>query len=175
MPRYRHNPHFYKGRKVAIRGKGGILTDVSQLEQMVRDDYNSIWKEHIEDLEGLAEDIQNNAEILVPLDKGALQESIEVRVSKSRRYPGLIAHASATNAGYDYALIQEENEDYNHDKTVTYKDDSGKTVESLEDSGRMAHYLGGSFALFLSYYYEDITGEELVLPAELEHAKEYIE
>lgn len=166
MPKFRHNPRFYRGRKVLIRGKGGILTDVSQLEQMVRDDYDRIWKEHIEDLEDLAEDIQNNAEILVPLDKGALQESIEVRVSRSRRYPGLIAHASATNAGYDYALIQEETEPY-----------EGAAGELLyqHDDGRSAHYLGGSFALFLSDYYRDITHKELVLPAELEHAKEYIE
>lgn len=157
---YRHHTKPYRGRKVVIRGKGGIETDVSTLEKMVREDYNRIWKEHIEDLENLAEEIKDSAVELVPLDTGALQDSIDVRVSKSRRYPGLIAHASATNAGYDYALIQEETEPFD-----------GKYEH---EEPRSAHYLGGSFALMLSYYYEDLTGEELVLSPELEHAKDYI-
>lgn len=162
MAKFRHYTRHYKGRRVLIRGKGGVETDVSNLEKMVREDYKDIWKEHIEDLEDLASDIQNNAEMLVPLDTGALMNSIEVRVSRSRRYPGLIAHARATNAGYDYALIQEETEPF----------DGGKYVH---DDERLAHYLGGSFASFLAQYYEDITGEELVMSSELEHAKDYIE
>ena len=162
MPKFKHYTRHYKGRKVLIRGKGGIETDVSNLEKMVREDYEDIWSEHIEDLEDLASDIQNNAEMLVPLDTGALRDSIEVRVSRSRRYPGLIAHASATNAGYDYALIQEETEPFN-----------GGQYEHEDD--RLAHYLGGSFASFLAQYYEDITGEELEMSSELEHAKDYIE
>lgn len=162
MAKFRHYTRHYKGRRVLIRGKGGVETDVSNLEKMVREDYKDIWKEHIEDLEDLASDIQNNAEMLVPLDTGALMNSIEVRVSRSRRYPGLIAHARATNAGYDYALIQEETEPF----------DGGKYAH---DDERLAHYLGGSFASFLAQYYEDITGEELVMSSELEHAKDYIE
>lgn len=162
MAKFRHYTRHYKGRRVLIRGKGGVETDVSNLEKMVREDYKNIWKEHIEDLEDLASDIQNNAEMLVPLDTGALMNSIEVRVSRSRRYPGLIAHARATNAGYDYALIQEETEPF----------DGGKYAH---DDERLAHYLGGSFASFLAQYYEDITGEELVMSRELEHAKDYIE
>lgn len=161
MAKFRHYTRHYKGRRVLIRGKGGIETDVSNLEKMIKEDYANIWSEHIEDLEDLADDIQNNAEMLVPLDTGALMNSIEVRVSRSRRYPGLIAHASATNAGYDYALIQEETEPFD-DKYV-------------HDDDRLAHYLGGSFASFLAQYYEDITGEELVMSSELEHAKDYIE
>lgn len=161
MAKFRHYTRHYKGRRVLIRGKGGIETDVSNLEKMIKEDYANIWSEHIEDLEDLADDIQNNAEMLVPLDTGALMNSIEVRVSRSRRYPGLIAHASATNAGYDYALIQEETEPFD-----------GKYVH---DDDRLAHYLGGSFASFLAQYYEDITGEELVMSSELEHAKDYIE
>ena len=100
--------------------------------------------------------------MLVQLDTGALMHSIEVRVSRSHRYPGIIAHASATNAGYDYALIQEETEPYGNDQ---YE----------HGDGRLAHYLGGSFASFLAQYYEDITGEELEMSSELEHAKDYIE
>lgn len=167
MARFRHHAKYYRSRKVLIRGKGGVETDVATLEKMVRDDFKSIWLEHLEDLEDLASDIQNNAEMLVPLDTGALQSSIEVSVSKSRRFPGIIAHASATNAGYDYALIQEETEPY-----------EGPAGEMLyeHDDGRLAHYLGGSFAMFLSQYYEDVTnGEVLDMPPELEYAKEYIE
>lgn len=160
--KFRHYTRHYKGRRVLIRGKGGVETDVSNLEKMVREDYKNIWKEHIEDLEDLASDIQNNAEMLVPLDTGALMNSIMVRVSRSRGYPGIIAHARATNVGYDYAIIQEETEPF----------DGGKYVH---DDERLAHYLGGSFALFLAQYYEDITGEELVMSSELEHAKDYIE
>ena len=133
MAKFRHHTRSYKGRKVIIRGKGGIDTDVAALEKMVKEDYADIWSEHLEDLEDLASDIQNNAEMLVPLDTGALMHSIEVRVSRSHRYPGIIAHASATNAGYDYALIQEETEPF----------DSGKYAHG---DGRLAHYLGGSFA-----------------------------
>ena len=162
MAKFRHYSRHYRGRKVIIRGKGGLETDVSELEKMVREDYENIWREHQEDLEDLADDIQNNAELLVPLDTGALMNSIEVRVSRSRRYPGLIAHASTTNAGYDYALIQEETEPF----------DGGKYEH---DDGRLAHYLGGSFASFLAQYYEDVTGEELVMSDELQHAKDYIE
>ena len=161
MAKYRHRTRYYKGRRVLIRGKGGIETDVSNLEKMIREDYKDIWSEHLEDLEDLAGDIQNNAEMLVPLDTGALMNSIEVRVSRSRRYPGLIAHASATNAGYDYALIQEETEPFD-----------GKYEHEDE---RLAHYLGGSFASFLAQYYEDVTGEELDMSDELQHAKDYIE
>lgn len=162
MAKFRHHARFYKGRKVIIRGKGGIDTDVATLEKMVKEDYEAIWSEHLEDLEDLASDIQNNAEMLVPLDTGALMNSIEVRVSRSRRYPGIIAHASATNAGYDYALIQEETEPF----------DGGKYEH---DDDRLAHYLGGSFASFLAQYYEDVTGEPLIMSAELEHAKDYVE
>ena len=147
----------YRQRRVIIRSRS-LGTDVAKIEELLAADYQDIWKNHLEDLEDLAEDIENNAKMLVPLDTGALRDSIAVRVSKSPKYPGIIAHASAIMDGFDYALIQEENEDYRH----------------LGDDDRMAHYLGGSFALFLSDYYKSITGEELVLPAELEHAKDYI-
>ena len=156
----RKSKHFssqYRQRRVIIRSRS-LGTDVAKIEELLAADYQDIWKNHLEDLEDLAEDIENNAKILVPLDTGALRDSIRVRVSKSPKYPGIIAHASAIMDGFDYALIQEENEDYRH----------------LADDERTAHYLGGSFALFLSDYYKSVTGEELVLPEELEHAKDYI-
>ena len=149
----------YRQRRVIIRSRS-LGTDVAKIEELLAADYQDIWKNHLADLEDLAEDIENNAKMLVPLDTGALRDSIMVRVSKSSKYPGIIAHASAIMDGFDYALIQEENEDYRH--------------LTADDSERMAHYLGGSFALFLSDYYKDITGEELALPEELEHAKDYI-
>lgn len=165
MAKRRHKSRSYAGRRVLIRGKGGVDTDVATLEKMIKDDYNEIWKDHIEDLEDLADDIENNAKLLVPLDTGALQASIEVKVSKSRRYPGIIAHASATNGSYDYALIQEETEPF---------EGSGGFINYEHSDGKLAHYLGGSFAMYLSDYYEDITGEELQMSPELEHAKDYI-
>lgn len=157
MSRWGRSASFYRGRKVNIRGKGGTSTDVAQLEKLVREDLKEIMKEHYDMLEQTAEDIQGDAEMLVPKDTGELAASIEVRVSKSPRYPGIIAHASAKDKGFDYAVVQEENEEFSHE------DDES------------AHYLGGPFALHVSEFYEDATeGEELQLPANLEHAKDYI-
>ena len=107
MAKFRHYTRHYKGRRVLIRGKGGVETDVSNLEKMVREDYKNIWKEHIEDLEDLASDIQNNAEMLVPLDTGALMNSIEVRVY-SRRYQELLRWQQS---GYDYSFKKKQNLD----------------------------------------------------------------
>lgn len=65
----------------------------------------------------------------VPVATGELQDSIQVDVSRSPRYPGIIATAEAHNVrtGYDYALIQEVNEEYKH------------------DPGQQAHYLEQPF------------------------------
>lgn len=165
----------YNHRRCTIRSRH-LDTDVAQLEEMIKADYQDIWKGHIEDLQDLAEDIESNAKLLVPLDTGALRDSIMVRVSRSNRWPGIIAHASATMYGYDYALIQEENEEYSHDKETTLVSESGRKYKVIgNDEGRTAHYLGGSFALFLKDYWEGLTGEELVLPENLEHALNYID
>lgn len=161
MARFRHYTRYYKGRRVVIRGKGGLDTDVAALEKMVRADYEAIYRSNIAALEECAEQIQADATYLVPHDTGALEDSIDVHVSGSRRYPGIIAHASATNAGYDYALIQEETEPYDGLYTHEYE--------------RFAHYLGGAFALNISELFEELAGEELELTPELQHAKDYVE
>lgn len=66
--------------------------------------------------------IERRAKEIVPVDSGKLRDSINVRVSRSPRYPGLIATASAVNikTGYNYALIQHENPDYHHDAPGQY-------------------------------------------------------
>ena len=157
MARWGRSASFYRGRKVNIRGKGGLSTDVAQLEKMVREDFEQIMKSHIVMLQQTASDIHGDAEMLVQKDTGELSSSIEVRVSKSYRYPGIIAHASSKDKGFDYAVVQEE------DETFSHNDDES------------AHYLGGPFALHISEFYEDATGgKELQLPVNLEHAKEYI-
>ena len=171
MARYYHKSRSYKGRRVVIRGKDGIGTDISQLEAMVRQDYDEIMKEHIEDLQEVAEQIQADATYLVPLATGALEASIDVHVSKGYRYPGIIAHASALHEGFDYALIQEENEEFEH----TESSFNEKGQEVIDDSVRSAHYLGGPFALNISELYRELTGKELALPANLLHAKDYVE
>lgn len=157
-------------RRVIIRSRQ-LNTDVAQLEELVKSQYKAILKEHREDLEACADWIEETAYELVPLDTGKLQNSISVRVSRSNRYPGLIAHASAKEAGFDYALIQEENEDYEHTETKVLTK-RGRPVKV--DSGRIAHYLGGPFAASIKDLFEDL-GIELELPEELEHALEYYE
>ena len=120
-------------------------TAVAQLEEMVKADYKEIWKDHIEDLEAIAEWIVDDARALVPVDTGKLKASIKARVSKSPRYPGLIVSASAKKRGFDYALIQEENEEFSH-------------VEG------QAHYLSEPFFNLLDEFYFEITGKHLEVP-----------
>lgn len=67
-----------------------------------------------EELEKTAEKIYDEAVAQVPYKTGKLENSIYVRVSKSKSKPGLVAGASAREHGYNYAAIQHENEDYIH-------------------------------------------------------------
>ena len=67
-----------------------------------------------EELEKTAEKIYDEAVAQVPYKTGKLENSIYVRVSKSKSKPGLVAGASAKEHGYNYAGIQHENEDYIH-------------------------------------------------------------
>lgn len=67
-----------------------------------------------EELEKTAEKIYDEAVAQVPYKTGKLENSIYVRVSKSKSKPGLNAGASAREHGYNYAGIQHENEDYIH-------------------------------------------------------------
>ena len=132
-------------RKVVIR-RESLNTAVSQLEAQVRADYKKIWKQHLEDLIVAADWIKDDAEFLAPLDTGALSESVSVRVSKSPRYPGIIASASAKSPeGFDYALIQEENEDFSH-----------------EDG--QAHYLSEPMYNVLDKFFFEWTGKHLKIP-----------
>ena len=143
----------------------------------IKDDLRQQLKDHhkrtSQELEDAADYIYSKAISLVPVDTGELQDSIQVDISLSPRYPGIIAIATAKNiyTGYDYALIQEENEDYAHGEK---KVDETTGLE-YEEEDRMAHYLGGPFAREISYWYEELTGEPLELPDELQHAIDYIE
>lgn len=145
-------------RRVIIRSRA-LGTNVAACEELLKAQFQEIWKEHIEDLESIADEVHDEAIELVPLDTGRLRDSINVRVSKSRRYPGVIAHATAKNHGFDYALIQEESEEDRY----------------AHDDGRMAYYMSGPFAREIAYWYEDVTGKDLELPEELQHAIDYIE
>ena len=86
----------------------------------IKDDLRQMLREHrtlaLKELESTASDIYTGAQAKVPVATGALQSSIQVDVSRNPRYPGIIATAEAHNpkTGYDYALIQEVNEDYVH-------------------------------------------------------------
>ena len=78
------------------------------------------------------------------MDTGKLRESIHVWVSGSNRWQYLIAQATAKNihrTGFDYALIQEENESYEH------------TVGQ-------AHYLAQPFIEEVQSYFESIGGND---------------
>ena len=133
-------------RKVVIR-RQNLNTAIFQLEAQVRAEYKSIWKEHVEDLQAAAEWIEDDAKAITPVDKGKLQDSVSVRVSKSARYPGIIASASAkSKRGFDYALIQEENENFSH-------------VEPGQ-----AHYLSQPFYNILDDFYYEWTGKHLQAP-----------
>lgn len=131
-------------RRVIIRSRQ-LNTAVAQLEEMVKADYKEIWKNHIDDLQAIAEWIVDDAKALVPVDTGKLHDSIWARVSKSTRYPGLIVQASAKKKGFDYALIQEENELFSH------------------DIGQ-AHYLSEPFYNLLNDFYSEITNMQLQKP-----------
>lgn len=74
-------------------------------------------------LEPLASEITTAAKEITPVETGTLRDSVNVRVSRSPRYPGLIATASALNprTGYNYAKIQHENPDYHHEAPTQYK------------------------------------------------------
>lgn len=130
-------------RRVLIRDRT-YNSDVAKLERLVQENWKTFFKEFAEDLEECAEWIEQSAKELVPLDTGKLRDSISVRVSGSRRYPGIIAHASAKDHGFDYALIQEENEDFDHDTEAT---------------GRQAHYLSQPFYQSIRDLIEDYGGE----------------
>lgn len=110
----------------------------------IKDDLRQQLKDHhkrtSQELEDAADYIYSKAISLVPVDTGELQDSIQVDISLSPRYPGIIAIATAKNiyTGYDYALIQEVNEDYNHPR------------------GGQAHYLEQPFREAVEKFYKEM-------------------
>lgn len=132
-------------RRVIIRSRQ-LNTAIARLEEMVARDYKAIWKEHVDDLEEIAEGIVYDAKAIAPVLTGKLRDSISARVSRSNRYPGLIVSATAKAKyvrSFDYALIQEENEEFSH-----------------EPPGQ-AHFLSEPFFAWLDDYYYSYTGEGL--------------
>lgn len=107
----------------------GLKEVKDDLRQMLRDHHTLALKE----LEKAADKVYIGAFEKVPVGPtGNLQDSIQVDVSRSPRYPGLIITASARNpkTGYDYAFIQEVNESYRHAE--------GKQAHYLEEPFREA-------------------------------------
>lgn len=110
----------------------------------IKEDLRQALKDHhkrlSEELEQAADYIYSGAFERVPVRTGELQDSIQVDVSYSPRYPGIIATATAKNVktGYDYALIQEVNEAYRH------------------DNGGQAHYLEEPFREAVEKFYEEM-------------------
>lgn len=119
----------------------------------IKEDLRQMLKEHrtlaLAELEDTATQIYVEAFAKVPvsvetyatrlagIEPGQLQDSIQVDVSRSPRYPGIIATAEAHNVrtGYDYAFIQEVNEEYNH------------------PNGGQAHYLEEPFDKAVAEFY----------------------
>lgn len=120
----------------------------------IKDDLRQMLKEHrtlaLSQLEIAADQIYVESYALVPVSEetyasrragitpGQLQDSIRVDVSRSPRYPGIVATAEAHNVktGYDYALIQEVNDEYQH------------------RDGRQAHYLEEPFRKAVADFYK---------------------
>lgn len=110
----------------------------------IKEDLRQALKEHHtrtnDALEEAADYIYSESIARVPVLTGELQDSIQVDVSMSPRYPGIIATATAKNpkTGYDYALIQEVNEEYEH------------------PNGGQAHYLEEPFREAVEQFYEEM-------------------
>lgn len=120
--------------RLKINQAQGLREIKEDLRQTIKDHHKRVTDE----LESVADEIYNGAFERVPVATGELQDSIQVDVSYSPRYPGIIAVASALNVktGYDYAFIQEVNESYRH----------------LD--GRKAHYLEVPFREAVEKFYE---------------------
>ena len=93
--------------RLIIRKAPGLKDISEELRSFLKENRNLQLKE----MEWIANNIYLDAIDLVPLDTGRLQDSINVDISKSPRYPGIIAYASARNPkdNFDYAFEQETN------------------------------------------------------------------
>lgn len=119
----------------------------------IKNDLRQMLKEHhtlaLQEMETVADEIYTEAYARVPVSMetyatrkagikpGQLRDSIQVDVSRSTRYPGIIATAEAHNirTGYDYSFIQEVNEGYQH------------------PNGGQAHYLEEPFREAVDKFY----------------------
>lgn len=112
--------------------------------KQIKEDLRATLKEHHlrkhAALEDAADYIYIKSTEIVPLETGELQDSIQVDVSYSPRYPGIIVTATALNpkTGYDYAYIQEVEETYHH------------------APGRQAHYLEEPFREAVQRFYKEM-------------------
>lgn len=122
--------------RLKINQATGLKEIKEDLRQQLRDHH----KRTTQELEDAADYIYSTSTALVPVDTGELQDSIQVDISMSPRYPGIIATASARNiyTGYDYAFIQEVNEDYKH------------------PNGGQAHYLEQPFREAVEKFYKEM-------------------
>ena len=122
--------------RLRINEATGLREIKEDLRQMLRDHHTLETKA----LTKAANYIQGMSESLVPVKSGALRNSIEVTVSYSPRYPGIVATATAQNpkTGYDYAWIQEVEEYYKH------------------PNGGQAHYLEQPFREAVAYFYKEM-------------------
>lgn len=117
-------------RKLSIR-RDNFPSAIFAVEKLVRDNYKELFKGFTEELEESAARIEEEAKELCPVYvrsgntryrdpsvvPGSLRDSIKVEVSRSHRYPGIRASASAKNSGdhFDYALIQETDVGFAHE------------------------------------------------------------
>lgn len=126
--------------RLIIRKAPGLKDISEELRSFLKENRNLQLKE----MEWIANNIYLDAIDLVPLDTGRLQDSINVDVSKSPRYPGIIAYASARNPkdNFDYAFEQETNESYEH------------------DDDRQAHFLEKPFRKYVKKYFKKLEGKK---------------
>ena len=126
--------------RLIIRKAPGLKDISEELRSFLKENRNLQLKE----MEWIANNIYLDAIDLVPLDTGRLQDSINVDVSKSPRYPGVIAYASARNPkdNFDYAFEQETNETYEH------------------DDDRQAHFLEKPFRKYVKKYFKKLESKK---------------
>lgn len=98
--------------------KGGSATSQQSVQNAIKDLTRFIKKLDTVPARELSESASvMKAEMIAqtPYKTGKLEQSVYVKVSKSRDRPGLRAGASARSAsGYNYAGIQHENVDFEH-------------------------------------------------------------
>lgn len=145
------------------KGVDSVMTRTDRLKinkserlTAIKNDLRNMLREHhtlaSRKLEQVATEMYVKSQALVPVGHignvisgtsaavGTLRDSIDIHVSYSPRYPGIIAVATAKNplTGYDYALVQEQNEQYKHRK------------------GARAHYLAQPFEQGVEKFFREM-------------------